>query len=180
MVVRRTYNDVEVARDRYEAYDAVDEVEDRPVTAYTMPFSPAQVIGLIVGLFFAILGIAALAQTGLETSNIYQPHERVWSFVHSPLLALITIGFGLLMIVASVVPGALRELMALLGAIALGFGLVIVLDAADGDLNRWLGVTDRNGWLYLITGAVVLLAALLSPVFVGRTRRHRVTRRVVT
>ena len=64
--------------------------------------------------------------------------------------------------------------MALLGAIALGFGLVVLLDVAPHRLFHWLGVTHRNGWLFVVAGAVILIAALFSPVFGGRTRERRV------
>jgi Domain of unknown function (DUF4383)/Short repeat of unknown function (DUF308) len=157
---------------RDEAYEAVD---DRPaVGAAAPPFSPAQLVALVVGIGFTVLGIAAVAQTGFDTDHIYTPVERVWSLSHSPLLGLIEIGFGVLMIAAAVVPGGARELMGLLGACALAFGIVTLVDAAQDDLHGWLGVTDRSGWFYIIVGAVTLVAALLSPVFFPTTRRERV------
>ncbi len=154
------------------AYEAVD---DRPaMAAVSPPFSPAQLIALIAGIGFVVLGIAAVAQTGFNTDHIYTPQAKVWGLSHSPLLGLCEIGFGVLMLIAAVVPGGLRELMGLLGAIALAFGLVIFVDAAHDDLNGWLGVTQRNGWFFTIVGAVTLLAALASPVFLPTTRRQHV------
>src|SRR3954464_12489065 len=64
------------------------------------PWSPAQIIGLIIGIGMTILGIAALAQLGFDTEDIYQPHDMVWGLPHSPLLAVCEIGFGALMIFA--------------------------------------------------------------------------------
>jgi len=150
-------------------------VDERPTMAVAAPsWSPAQIIGLIVGIFYAVLGTAAVIRTGFDTSHIYTPKDDVWSFTHNPLLAVIEIGFGALLIIASVVPGGVRWLMGFLGAVALGFGVVIVAGDTPSRLNDWLGVTHRNGWLYVITGAVVLLAALVSPVFVTGTRRRHV------
>jgi hypothetical protein len=157
----------EVVRD-----DASTLEERRSPTAVTT-WSPAQVIGMIVGIGFTVLGIAAVADLGFDTSDLYQPQREVWQLPHSPLLGLGEIGFGVLMIVASVVPGAVRSLMALLGAGALVFGIAILVEAGIDDLRRWFGVEDSNGWLYAITGAAVLLAAMLSPVFVGGGRRTR-------
>ncbi len=166
-------------RKKYERGDVADpvvrdeEYDERPVATAAAPtFSPAQIIGLIVGIGFTVLGIAAVAKTGFTTDHIYRPHDVVWHLPHSPLLGLCEIGFGVLMIIASVVPGGLRGLMALLGAISLAFGIVILTDAATSNLNRHFAVTHRNGWLFTIVGAVVLLAALLSPDFVVGTRRH--------
>jgi len=77
------------------------------------------------------------------------------------------------MIIASVVPGGVRWLMALLGVIALAFGLVIFVDSARDDLTRWFGVSeDRSAWFFVIVGAVSILTAMLSPVFYPRSHHE--------
>ena len=147
-------------------------VDDRVTTKPRPVWSPAQIIGLAIGVGFIIWGIAVLARTGFDTSDVYSPHRFVWHVSHTPLLGAIDIAFGALLVIASVVPGAIRSLMALLGAVALGFGLVILLDAAPNRLYRWLGVLDRNGWIYVIVGGVLLLTAFFSPTFGGTSRRR--------
>jgi hypothetical protein len=137
------------------------------------PWSPAQIIGLIAGLGMTVLGIAAVARTGFDTADVYQPQLDVWGLPHSPLLGVFEIAFGALLIFASIIPGGLRWLMALLGVISLGFGIVILADAATSDLTRWFGVDDSNGWLFTIVGSVVLLTAMLAPVF-SPHRAHEV------
>jgi hypothetical protein len=163
-------------RPSYEttATDSRSEVvDDRRKTQAVMPtWSPAQIVGLIVGIGFAVLGIAAVARTGFDTDHIYTPHDTVWNLPHSPLLGVIEIGFGVLMVLSSVVPGGIRTLMGLLGAASLAFGLVVLIAAAPNRLNNWLAVTDRSGWLFTIVGTVVVIAALFSPVFVGGARRE--------
>jgi membrane-bound ClpP family serine protease len=77
-----------------------------------------------------------------------------------------------LVILSAVVPGGARGFMALLGAIALCFGLVVLIESTPNRLNHWLGVVDRNGVFYAIVGGVLLLAAILSPVYTTRSRRH--------
>jgi hypothetical protein len=172
--------DTEVA---YYSTDNVDDgyvAEDRSVRA-TMPrWSPLQIIGLIVGIGSAVLGIAAVASTGFDTAHIYTPQHVVGSFPHSPLLGVIEIGFGLLMVIGSAVPGGVRALLSVLGATALAFGLVVLIEAEPNRLNNWLAVTHRNGWLFAIAGTVVLLAAIFSPVFAGIERQRRVVRRTTT
>ncbi len=162
---------------RTRARRAPDEVVDtttaEPVVheqaTYTAtPWSPAQLIGLVVGIGFVVLGIAALNQTG--STDLYSPHATVWHLGHSPLLGWAEIGFGVLLVLASVVPGAARSLMVLLGAVALTLGILIVADVATARLQRWLGVDDTNGWLYVVVGAVLVLTAFASPTFYGRRR----------
>ena len=147
--------------------------DEGPSTTVTLPaWSPGQIIGLIAGIGFAVLGIAAIVRTGFDTAHIYRPHEVVWRLPHSPLLALIEIAYGALLIVASVVPGGIRWLLGLLGAASLTMGVVIVSGSTPQRLNNWLAVTHRNGWLFTIVGAVVVIAALASPVFTASTHRH--------
>jgi hypothetical protein len=136
----------------------------------TRTWSLAQIIGLIVGIGYTALGIAAVVDTGFNTDHLDTPHHMVWNFAHSPLLGAIEIAFGVLMILASIVPGGARVSLAFLGAVALIFGIVVLAVSTPNSLNDWLATTHRNGWLYLITGAVVLLAALFSPDFGGGHR----------
>jgi hypothetical protein len=138
------------------------------------------VIALGIGLFFAVLGGIALARTGLDFNDVHHPHRIVgWGdWHHTPLLALIELGFGVLMMVAGAVPGALRGLMGLLSAMALGFGIFVITDAAPARLHTWLGVHHANGWLYIVTGAVGLAATMFSPVvWTDRSRTGRRVRR---
>src|SRR5438445_4573594 len=147
---------------------AVTEVESGP-------WSPAQVVALAIGLFFAVLGGIALARTGLDVNDVHHPHRIVgWgNWHHTPLLALIELGFGVLMMVAGAVPGAWRGAMGLLSAVAFGFGIFIVADAAPVRLHLWLGVHHANGWLYIVVGAIGLAATMLSPVIWSRSQTTR-------
>jgi hypothetical protein len=145
---------------------------DRSVRTTSTYWSPAQIVAILIGLGFVVMGIAAIARTGFHTAHIYTPHARVWTFWHSPLLGLIEIGFGALMLIAGCVPGAARALMAFLGAVALGFGITIVVDAAPHRLAQWFAVTHRNGWLYVAVGGFALLVALIVPAFGGTTRQR--------
>jgi len=141
-----------------------------------IPWSPAQFVGMIVGVGFAVLGIVALIRTGFDTSHIYTPRVIVWHLAHNPVLAASEIGFGVLMIFASVVPGGLRTLMALLGAAALVLGIV-VLAGPSHRLVHWLGVGHSSGVFFTIVGAVVIVFAIISPVFFAGGER-RFSRRV--
>jgi hypothetical protein len=182
MAFRRTYERQDVAGPPHAVVRdvAYDEIDERPAVASApTPWSPAQILGLLIGIGFTVLGIAAVARTGFDTDHIYRPHSLVWHLPHSPLLAVSEIGFGVLMILASVVPGGMRELMALLGAISLAFGIVILVDAAPDNLSNWFAVTHRSGWFFTVVGAVTVLMALVSPVFFTGTHRTRVQSRTM-
>ncbi len=161
-----TYDDLPAGN-----YD-VEYGERERHTSMLASWSPAQVVGLIVGIGITVLGFTAIARTGFDTNHIYTPVNEVWRMPHSPLFALIVVGFGVLVILAAVVPGGARAFMALLGAVALCFGLVVLIESPPNRLNHWLGVVDRNGTFFAIVGGVLLLSALVSPVFTRRTRRH--------
>jgi hypothetical protein len=147
--------------------DTVDETA-RPVHTW----SPAQFIAFVIGAAAVVLGAIALTRTGFHPDRLYDNEHSVLSFHHTQLLALVEIGFGVLMMVAALSPGG-RGLMALLSAALLGFGIVVVGDWWQADFHHWLGVHDRNGWLFVIVGAIGLFSALFLPTF----RTRGVTRR---
>jgi hypothetical protein len=134
-------------------------------------WSPAQLVALVIGVGFIVFGAVALTETGFSTSHLYEPVERVWTFDHTPLLALIELGFGVVMLITALRPVAGRALMSLLSAGALGAGIIVLADAWPRRLHDWFGVGDRNGWLYVIVGGVGLAFAIFTPTFVhgGKT-----------
>jgi len=144
-----------------------DVVERRRVERRAAAWSPAQIIGLVFGIGVAVLGIFAIVRTGFDTAHVYRPQLLVWHLPHSPLLAAIEIGWGILMVLASIVPGGVRPLIALLSAAALAFGIVVLAESLPNRLNHWLAVTHRSGGLFTVVGAIGLLAAIFSPTFVG-------------
>ncbi len=132
------------------------------------PWSPAQFVALAFGALFLILGVAALATTGINADDFTTKHVTVLGFDHTPLLGAIELGFGLLLIMAGAIPGAGRSTMVVLGTLALGFGVVVLIQAPS--LHESLGVHESNGWLYIVTGIVNLAAAIAAPVIFSRER----------
>ena len=152
-----------------------EEVVDRR-TVDRAPWSPAQIVALVIGLVFVIFGAIALGRGTFDTREAFLHQEfAVANFHHTTLLGAIELFFGLLMLLAAAVPGAARGLMTALGVLALAFGLVVLIEPPD-ELHQYLGVHDRNAWLYVLTGAVSMIAAMASPVFFRRDR-HFVARR---
>lgn len=142
-----------------------DRTESAVETRSGRHWSPAQFVSLVVGIAAVVFGIVALAKTGIHGDALRSPHREAWSFDHTPLLAVVEIGFGAVLILASVSAAGSRTFMALLGALAVTFGVLIVADAWPARMHRWFGVHDRNGWLFVIAGGVVVLAGLVLPTF---------------
>lgn len=100
-------------------------------------------------------------------------------FHHTPLLALTEIAFGALMVIAALRPVFGRGLMALVGFAALGLGVVVVADFWPARMHEWLAAHDRNGWMFIAAGGVVLAATFLLPIFGSRATRTVVEERRV-
>ena len=157
--------------------DTPDTVDSERTVTRSLVWNPLQIVGLIIGIGFVVLGVVTVIKTGFDTSHIYTPQDTVWSFHQSPLFSLIEIGFGVLLVLASVVPGGSPALTAFLGAVSLAFGLVVLFESAPNRLNSWLGVDHRSGWLFTIVGGVLILSAALMPLFGVRSTQHRVRER---
>ena len=132
------------------------------------PWSPAQFVALGIGVIFVILGAVSLASTGLDFGRYPLPHSSVAGFHHTPVLGVIELVFGLLMLMAGAVPGASRGMMTFLGIVALGLGIVLLIQPAT--FHDVLGVHSASGWLYVVTGAVSFIAAMAAPIIFGRDR----------
>lgn len=153
-----------------------DRGEERGVrearVVQTRPWSPAQIVAIVIGIGFLILGAVSIADVGFDSREEFlHRHGMVAGFHHTPLLGAIEMGFGLLMALVGARPGGARSLMTLLGLVALGLGIVVLAEPSFlDDLHRYLGVHDRNAWLYVLTGAVAILVAMVSPTFFRRER----------
>ncbi len=154
-----------------------NEIVREPIMTRT--WSPAQVVAIVAGIGFMALGVGALAQTGFTIDHVMRPTQDVAGFRHTPLLGVAEVGFGALLLLTGGVAGGLRSLMAVLGVGAAALGGLLVTDVAPNRLHSWLGVGHRYGWMVIIVGGVVFVAALVAPNFRHTTsanhiRRHRV------
>jgi hypothetical protein len=140
----------------------------------TTTWRPTQLVAGLIGVASLVLGSFAIARTGLNTDHLYTPNVSVATLHHTPLLALSELAFGALMVWAAFRPLLGRGLMALLGLAVLGLGVVTIGNIWPARLHHWLGVSHRNGWLFVLVGGVSFLAALFIPTV--RTR-HKVIER---
>src|SRR3954447_25858629 len=165
---RRVVDDGPVAEDRAVEND---RVESRRTAVERPPWSPAQLVALIIGIVSTVIGVIALTKTGIHSNamDVVRSNGPLWQ--HTAWLAIREIVFGLLMIGAGVVPGGSRGMMTFLGILALAFGIAVLVAKDD------LRAEDITGWAFIIAGGVSLLAAALSPVFFGSDRRAGYSRR---
>ena len=115
-----------------------------------------QAVAVVVGILFFVYGGITLAQVGFLP---LLQHTVVLGLHHTALMGLIELVFGLFMMGVGAVPGANRTVLVFLGALATGFGIVVL--AAGNSLHETLGTHGENGVFYLIVGILCLLAGLL-------------------
>mgnify|MGYP000129578203 CR=1 FL=1 len=141
------------------------------------PWSPAQIVALIVGAVLTVLGGVALARTGLNIGDLDGARTQVMGLEHTALLALIELIVGVVLIAAGAMPGAPRGTMSFIGAVLLLFGLIVAIE--PGGTYRALGTTTGHGWFWAILGVVLLATAMLAPVIYDADRRGFVRRGTV-
>jgi hypothetical protein len=128
---------------------------------------PANVLAAVVGLLSIALGISALIRTGLNTDHIFTPTREVLGLPHTPTLALAEIGFGIVLLLAAMMGSFGTFLVAILGAVSLAFGIIVLSESWSDRVHRWTAANHDTGWLFILVGAVFVLTAI-APLLVSR------------
>ena len=140
------------------------------------PWSPAQIVALVIGAILTVLGGVALARTGLN----FDPdaaRTTVAGLEHTALLAVLELVTGLVLIGAASVPGAPRETMRVVGVILLLLGIIIAIE--PGGTHRALGTSTGHGWFWAVLGIVLLMSAMVAPTIYDADLRAYVRRGTV-
>ncbi len=127
---------------------------------------PANVIAAVVGILAITLGVWALIKTGFNTDHIFTPTKEVLGLPHTPTLALGEIGFGILLLFAAATGAFGTFLIAVLGVASLVFGVIVLSDSWSGRGHSLTAANHDSGWMFILIGAVFVLAATL-PLFVS-------------
>ena len=141
---------------------------DHVVRERSWAFAPGQLISLIVGVGLVALGLVAMVRAGIDGS-FGTPVVEVLGFSHTAWLGLAEVGAGVLLILAGTGPWG-RPLSVLVGAAMMIAGVLIGAETAE--MPEELGVEQDYGWMLVLLGALVALAAMVLPVW----RSHRVRR----
>lgn len=131
---------------------------------------PWRLVALAVAAGSLALGIWALARTGLDLDHLFRPERRVLGLPHTPALALGEIAFGIVMLYAARSRLVGRLIMIGAGVVVAAGGALVLTDAFEPRVHRWTAANDTSGWLFLIVGAVVVLAATILPTIASSRR----------
>jgi hypothetical protein len=153
-------------RDRVVVTDRGDR-DDTVVRERSWAFAPGQLISLIVGIGFVALGLVAMVRAGIDGS-FSTPEVEVLGFSHTAWLGLAEVGAGVLLILAGTGPWG-RPLSVLVGAAMMIAGVLIGTETEA--MPEELAVEQDYGWMLVLCGAIVSLAAMVLPVW--RSRRVR-------
>jgi phosphatidylserine synthase len=151
--------------------DAVDDAEVAHSSVERAPWSPAQIVSLVVGAIFAIIGGITLANTGMNFNDLSANHETVAGMDQTAWLGIAELVVGLFLIGAGAIPGGGRATMTFFGVIVLGFGIVMLISNGEAWMTENLTTDDSAGWFFVIMGAILLVAAMVAPVIFGSDRR---------
>jgi hypothetical protein len=143
--------------------EEVGRVERRSVAS--RPWSPAQYVAGLIGLFMTVVGGVALARL-LPTSSLTGETVEVVGMGFTVVMATITILLGLVFLGGAGRPTEGRAGLISLGVALLAFGIVIFIepDAMAGVL----GVNETSGVVYALVGLVAAIAGIASPTMVSR------------
>ena len=144
-----------------------DDRDDVVVRERTWTFAPGQLISLLVGVGLVVIGVVAMARAGIDGS-FKTPVVEVLGLTHTAWLGLAEVVAGVLLILAGT--GAWgRALSVLVGTVMMISGVLI--GAETSAMPEELGVEEDFGWMLVLLGALVALAAMVLPVW--RSRRVR-------
>lgn len=129
------------------------------------PWSPAQYVAGLVGLFMTVLGGVALARL-LPTDSLTGETTTVLGMGFTVLMAAITLLLGIVFLAGAGRPAEARTGLISLGVALIAFGLVIFIE--PDALAGALGVNETSGIVYAIVGLVTAIAGMASPTLVTR------------
>lgn len=126
----------------------------------------SDIIALLAGLLFLVMGLLALVELGF-TDFPSEEVTDVMGLAHTQLVGIVGIVLGLLLLAG--VGSVGRSVTIFAGALTLVVGIVVV--AASEELDATLATEEAYGWLAVVVGAIVLLAAIAIPSIATRHER---------
>ena len=144
------------------------EYEANSMAVERQPWSPAQIVAIVLGIVFVVLGGIALARTGIN-SHITSEHVSVAGSIQTQLMGYIELVYGALLLAIGSIPGAGRAGMSFLGILGVVFGIVVV--AQPSTFYHSLGIGSGYGIFLIIQGAILAITAMVSPIYWGFSRR---------
>lgn len=121
-------------------------------------FDGSDVIALLAGLLYTVLGAVALVKLGVGDFPSEET-TQVADLTMTQMWASICIGLGLLFLAG--VGSIGRSITTFAGAVAVVMGLVVV--AALDEFDAMFATEEAFGWIAVAVGAIVLIATIAMP-----------------
>jgi len=119
-------------------------------------FSASQIFAVAFGVFSIVIGAVGLARGGVDSMT--SPRVELMGLSMTPMLALIHLVVGIMALAGGASRSASRTMNTFLGAALLALGIIALIQPI-----RELGWTGANGVAYLITGALAIALAAMTP-----------------
>lgn len=145
--------------------DAARNLQDGSRTSPRMRLDLLQIVGWVLGLYFLIAGLVALARAGFEDMALFDPTVEVGGLPLTPLLALLYLIIGVSLLAGST--GVVKERGLRIGAVLLGVVATVWLIEPD-PFNEYLGVVRDSGAMLLTLAVLLLAASFVPPLSVAR------------
>lgn len=143
--------------------------------AERQPWSPAQIVSIILGIVFVVLGGIAIARTGVDFNRMTSEHVQVAGSTQTQLMGFLELIYGALLLIVGSIPGAGRAGMSFLGIVGLVFGIIVI--AQPSSFYHPLGIGSGYGVFLIVVGAVLMITSMVSPIYWGFSRRYDSNRR---
>ncbi|HEX2026698.1 MAG TPA: hypothetical protein VHF25_01725 [Nitriliruptorales bacterium] len=141
------------------------------ISAEAVTWTPAQILALVLGVAYIVLGGVALLRTGVG-SSVFEPTTQVAGLAYTPLLGMVEVIYGLLLLALGAFPRAAQGVV-FMGVLALAFGLLLVIE--PGAFRASIAAGRAHGWFYVLTGGSAAVVGMLTPVLLRR-RAHAYVR----
>jgi len=151
--------------EHHDVVESGDMRTDTKVATSRLVVSPGQVIAGVLGLIIAVIGIMAVARGGIDGSmNV--PMVRTAGLDQSAMLGAVELGVGLLLVLGALSYAA-RGLIIAVGVVMVLGG--VFLGAASTTILSDLGTVHGTGWVIMVAGIIAIVAGSLGRMI--RTRR---------
>lgn len=115
-----------------------------PMAVEHPPWSPAQLVSILIGIVFVVLGGIALARTGVDFKRLTSQDVDVAGSTQTQLMGFLELVYGALLLVVGSVPGAGRAGMSFLGILGLVFGIIVVAQPSPSTIPSASGAATRS------------------------------------
>ena len=140
-------------------------VYDGSRTSPRMRFDALQIVAWVLGLYFLISGLVAIARAGFDEIGLFEPAVEVGGLPMTPLLALLQLIIGLALLSAAT--GVVHERGLRIGGVLLGVvGAVWLIEPVA--FEPYLGVVRDSGATWLTMAVVLVGISFVPPLSIAR------------